>query len=150
MKRSWQARLAYVKNINRNVPSTWRWARGDQAKGDRKKSGWQLLCAVVLYVGNTHCSPLVYDRLTCHVDYCTRTQSRSSYGHKLYTFRSILGHLIQHCIFSRDTHSWTEFSSRILQDWAGLRMACWETGDCYYFQPDTLSLCVSICLSVSL
>ena len=28
-KRSGQARLVYVKNVNRNIPTTWRWARGD-------------------------------------------------------------------------------------------------------------------------
>ena len=29
IKRSGQARLLYVKNINRNIPTTWRWARED-------------------------------------------------------------------------------------------------------------------------
>ena len=29
IKRSGQARLVYVKNKNRNIPTTWRWARGD-------------------------------------------------------------------------------------------------------------------------
>ena len=28
-KRSGQARLVYIKNVNRNGPTTWRWARGD-------------------------------------------------------------------------------------------------------------------------
>ena len=28
-KTSGQARLVYVKNINRNTPTTWRWAHGD-------------------------------------------------------------------------------------------------------------------------
>ena len=28
-KRSGQARVVYVKDINRNIPTTWRWARGD-------------------------------------------------------------------------------------------------------------------------
>ena len=28
-KRSGQARLVYVKGINRNIPTTWRWTRGD-------------------------------------------------------------------------------------------------------------------------
>ena len=29
IKRSGQARLVHVKNINRNIPTTWRWAHGD-------------------------------------------------------------------------------------------------------------------------
>ena len=29
VKRSWQAWLVYVKNVNRNIPTTWRWACGD-------------------------------------------------------------------------------------------------------------------------
>ena len=29
IKTSGQARLFYVKNLNRNIPTTWRWARGD-------------------------------------------------------------------------------------------------------------------------
>ena len=33
IKRSGQARLVSVKNIKRNIPTTWRWARGDQWKG---------------------------------------------------------------------------------------------------------------------
>ena len=31
VERSGQARLVYVKNINCNIPTTWRWARGDYA-----------------------------------------------------------------------------------------------------------------------
>ena len=26
---SWQAPLVYIKDINRNIPTTWRWARWD-------------------------------------------------------------------------------------------------------------------------
>ena len=29
IRRSGQERLVYVQNINRNIPTTWRWARGD-------------------------------------------------------------------------------------------------------------------------
>ena len=29
IQRSGQARLVYVKDINHNIPTTWRWARGD-------------------------------------------------------------------------------------------------------------------------
>ena len=36
IKRSGQARLVYVKNINRNIPTTWRWARGDYSLKTRK------------------------------------------------------------------------------------------------------------------
>ena len=31
IKRSRQARLVYVTDINRNIPTTWRWTRGDPA-----------------------------------------------------------------------------------------------------------------------
>ena len=32
IKRNGQARLVYVKNINSNIPTTWRWARGTYMK----------------------------------------------------------------------------------------------------------------------
>ena len=35
LKTSGQARLVYVKNINRDIPTTWRWARGDP-KGQKE------------------------------------------------------------------------------------------------------------------
>ena len=44
MKRSGQARLVYVKDVNRNIPTTWRWARGNryvymkkEEKGEEEK-----------------------------------------------------------------------------------------------------------------
>ena len=42
IKRSEQARLVYVKNINRNIPTTWRWAHGDRAEGDFHKEVYSL------------------------------------------------------------------------------------------------------------
>ena len=38
MKRSGQDRLVYVKDINRNIPTTWRRAHGDP-EGDTEKEG---------------------------------------------------------------------------------------------------------------
>ena len=32
-KRSWRARLVYVKDTNLNIPTMWRWARGDDWTG---------------------------------------------------------------------------------------------------------------------
>ena len=43
MKRSGQSRLVYVKNINHNIPTTWRWAGGDCRKHHR------FLTPVVVY-----------------------------------------------------------------------------------------------------
>ena len=37
VNRNGQARLIYVKNINRNIPTTWRWARRDERERERER-----------------------------------------------------------------------------------------------------------------
>ena len=57
IKRSGQARLVYVKDINRNVPATWRRARGDMKAGRPTVAAW---CA-------THLEFLMCQRDTGHL-----------------------------------------------------------------------------------
>ena len=52
-RRSGQARLVYVKNINRNIPNTWRWARGDPSKivlaRPEERETWSYHCSLRLF-----------------------------------------------------------------------------------------------------
>ena len=47
IKRSGQTRLVYVIDINRNIPTTWRWARGDILMSTQ----WLLDTVVLIYCG---------------------------------------------------------------------------------------------------
>ena len=40
IKRSWQALLLYVKDINCNIPTTWKWAREDVTAAARIYASW--------------------------------------------------------------------------------------------------------------
>ena len=55
IKRIGQARLVYVKDINRNVPTTWSWARGDVSILRRFRLKWTSITSTVVIV-RCHCT----------------------------------------------------------------------------------------------
>ena len=69
-KKSGQARLVYVKNINCNIPTTWRWAQGD------------LWCWMTF---NNSSQQFIINQFTCcTVNHRDTTHHHTSYAHILH------------------------------------------------------------------
>ena len=141
MNRGGQTRLVYVKDINRNIPITWRWARGD---------GW-IPHALSIAIANSerHTSSQITAKIVipCHACHC---QHFRSFGMSAKTSaeRGIRCNLtgFLRCMCTKCSVSYTRPRGLTFTWWG-----CWSL--CFWHKPTELAhilFILFVCLFLSL